>query len=102
MATAIMSWIDHQTLLKLPVQTKSGAPLGRVAGFDFDVESQTVLRWHVRPKGLAARVLKKPLLISRDQVVSIDAEKMVVDDGLEKAMELEKARAIGLVSKAEA
>ncbi len=97
-----MPWIDHQRLLKLPVQTKSGTPLGRVDGFDFDIETQVVLRWHVRPKGLAARVLKKPLLISREQVLSIDEEKMVVDDGLEKAMELEKARAIGLVSKAEA
>ncbi len=97
-----MAFLDDTTLLKLPVETKSGASLGRVAGFEFDAESHAILRYRVRPKGLAARLLKKPLLVAREQVLSIDAEKMVVDDNVEKAMELEKAKAIGLVSNMKA
>jgi sporulation protein YlmC with PRC-barrel domain len=97
-----MAFLDDRTLLKLPVETKSGTPLGRVAGFEFDADLHAILRYLVLPKGLAARLLKKPLLVAREQVLSIDAEKMVVDDSVEKAMELAKAKAIGLVSNVKA
>ena len=97
-----MAYLDDKTLMKLPVETKSGAALGRVAGFEFDVDHHAILRYLVLPKGLAARLLKKPLLVAREQVLSIDAEKMVVDDNVEKAMELAKAKAIGLVSNVKA
>lgn len=97
-----MAVLDDKTLLKLPVYTKSGARLGKVVGFDFDVETHGILRYRVQPKGLAASVLKHPMLISREQVLSIDAEKMTVDDNVEKEMELAKAQAIGLVSEIEA
>lgn len=97
-----MAILDDKTLLRLPVETKSGAALGRVAGFEFDVETHAILRYRVRPHGLAARLLKKPLLVAREQVLAIDDEKMTVDDNVEKAMELEKAKAIGLVSNVKA
>lgn len=97
-----MAILDDKTLLKLPVYTKSGARLGKVAGFDFDVETHGILRYRVQPKGLAASVLKKPMLVAREQVLSIDAEKMVVDDNVEKEMELAKAKAIGLVTEVKA
>ena len=97
-----MAFLDDKILLKLPVETKSGAALGRVAGFEFDVETHAIVRYRVRPRGLAAGMLKKPLLVAREQVLSVDDEKMVVDDNVEKAMELEKAKAIGLVSNVKA
>jgi len=97
-----MAVLDDATLLKLPVHTKSGTHLGKVAGFDFDVETQAIVRYRVRPRGLAARLLKSPLLVAREQVLSIDAEKMIVDDNVEKEMELAKAEAIGLVSNVKA
>ena len=92
---------DHQ-VLKLSVETKSGVLLGRVVGFELEAETQSVLRWRVRPKGLAARMLKQPLVVSREQVVSIDATTMIVDDNVEQAMELAKAKEIGLVSSVKA
>lgn len=97
-----MAFLDEKTLLSLPVHTKSGLCVGRLVGFDFDVDQQAILRYRVRPKGLAARVLKTPLLIDRSRVLSIDAEKMIVDDNVEKEMELAKAKAMGLVSNADA
>ena len=97
-----MSILEEKKLLKLPVETKRGVKLGRVLGFDFDCENQSVLRWRVRPQGLTSRVLTHPLLITREQVLSITEEKMTVDDNVEKEMELAKAQAIGLVSNAKA
>ncbi len=97
-----MSVLDEKKILKLPVETKSGVKLGRVIGFDFDCEGQAILRWRVRPHGLTSRVLPHPLLITREQVLSITAEKMTVEDNVEKEMELAKAKAIGLVSNVEA
>jgi len=97
-----MAVLDDKILMKLPVETKSGTALGRIAGFEFDVDSHAILRYRVRPRGLAAAMLKKPLLVAREQVLSITAEKMVVDDNVEKAMELAKAKAIGLVSNVKA
>lgn len=97
-----MAILDDRTLMKLPVRTESGAHLGKVAGFEFDAESHGILRYRVAPRGLAARVLKHPLLVSREQVLSIDAEKMVVEDNVAKELELAKAKAIGLVGEVNA
>ncbi len=97
-----MAVLEEKKLLKLPVETKAGTKLGRVLGFDVDVESQSILRWRVRPSGLASRMLSHPLVIAREQVLSITEEKMVVDDNVEKEMELAKAKAIGLVSNVKA
>lgn len=93
-----MALLDEKMLLKLPVFTKSGTHVGKLIGFEFEVDSQMIVRYRVRPKGLSARILRSPLLISREQVISISEEKMVVEDNVEKAVELEKAKAIGLVS----
>ena len=93
-----MPLLNESQLLKLPVYTRSGTRLGKLIGFEFEADSQVIVRYRVRPKGLSARILRSPLLISREQVLSISEEKMVVDDNVEKAVELEKAKAIGLVS----
>lgn len=64
-----------RSLLRLPVFTKSGARIGRVSGFEFETETQTIVRYEVR-----RFVLGTSLLVHRGQVVSIDASRMVVDD----------------------
>ncbi|MFA5854638.1 MAG: hypothetical protein WC866_06225 [Patescibacteria group bacterium] len=97
-----MAVLEEKKILKLPVETKSGTKLGRVLGFDVDVDNQSILRWRVRPNGLTSRMLSHPLIVSREQVLSIDEEKMIVDDNVEKEMELAKAKAIGLVSNVKA
>lgn len=91
--------LDEKSLLKLPVETRSGLRLGRVAGFEVDPASQMIVRYRVRPKGLSARILKAPLLVAREQVLEMTDEKMVVEDAVEKAMELAKAREMGLVTE---
>lgn len=98
----LMPFIDDKTLLKLPVETESGAALGRVAGFELDAAAHVILRYRVRPRGLASRVLSGPLLVAREQVVSLDAEKMVVRDAVARELELAQAEAIGLVTRVKA
>lgn len=62
-------------LFNLAVVTQSGVHLGRLAGFEFEVESQTILRYEVRRS-----LFGPPFLISRAQVISINVERMVVED----------------------
>ncbi|MBI4133734.1 hypothetical protein HY478_03905 [Candidatus Uhrbacteria bacterium] len=67
--------VPAHVLLRLAVETQSGMKLGRVSGFEFETEGQVILRYEVRRLLFAA-----PLLIHRDQVVMIDATRMVVQD----------------------
>lgn len=92
--------LDSKTLLKLPVWTQSGTRLGKVVGFDFDEGAQMILRWRVRPVGVAARISGGELLIGREQVVEITSERMTVEDAAAREMELARAKAIGLVADA--
>lgn len=64
-------------LLNLSVVTQSGAHLGRLAGFEFEAESQTIVRYEVRRS-----LFGPPLLVSRGQVIAIDAQQMIVEDAL--------------------
>lgn len=63
-------------LKKLSVQTKSGAFLGKVKNIIFETEGQTVLQYEI------GEVFGKKYLVSREQVISIDDEKIIVEDGI--------------------
>lgn len=67
-------------LVNLEVVTRSGMHIGWLVGFEFEAESQTILRYEVRRSLLSA-----PFLVSRDQVVTIDAKQMVVEDAVAPA-----------------
>ncbi|MBI4427071.1 MAG: PRC-barrel domain-containing protein [Candidatus Magasanikbacteria bacterium] len=68
--------ITLKQLKKLPVVTKSGQLLGRVRDVVFDIDGQFVAQYEVAASLLSG----KKYLISRDQVLSVSAEKIVVDD----------------------
>lgn len=68
--------------LRLPVRTESGQSLGSVVDISIDLDTQVVLVYHVKPNRLVPDMVISPLLIHRDQVVSISAEQMVVDDSV--------------------
>jgi sporulation protein YlmC with PRC-barrel domain len=100
MSLTVLLMLDAKTLLKLPVWTKSNIRLGRVVGFDFDEESQMVVRWRVRPVGVASRLVGGELLVGREQVIAITADRMIVDDLLARELELSKAKALSLLADA--
>lgn len=64
---------------KLKVETKSGQTLGKVYDLVFDVEGQSVVQYFVRQT-----IMSEKYLISRNQVISINDKKMVVEDSVKK------------------
>lgn len=80
-------FLNQKILIGLPVETKSGLVLGKIRSFEIDSESQTIMKYFVKSRNLVSKLLNeetKELIIHRDQVISIDAEKMVVDDSAVK------------------
>lgn len=65
-------------LLGLPVFTKSGVKLGKVAELKIDVESHCILQYEVKGGMLS----KTDLLVKTSQVLAIEKDKMIVDDNL--------------------
>ncbi len=72
--------LKNNDLINLPVYTRSNQHLGRVAGFEIDQQTQQIVRYEVKSGGIISDLLSKKLLVSREQVVSINSEKMVVED----------------------
>lgn len=74
--------ISHNSLLHLPVFTESNGFLGRIHSFDVDIESQSIIKYHVQGGGLLQGFLAQKLLVDRSQVVSISKDKMIVEDAV--------------------
>jgi sporulation protein YlmC with PRC-barrel domain len=68
--------IGIKKILRLPVFAESGAELGKITDADFDIETQSVLKYHATAGAFSG----KKFLIDRSQVVEITAEKMIVED----------------------
>lgn len=65
-------------LKNLKVQTKSGVNLGNVRNVVLDTEDQIIWQYEV------GNLLSKRYLISPSQIISIDNQKMVVEDNVIK------------------
>ncbi|PIY96899.1 MAG: hypothetical protein COY66_02565 [Candidatus Kerfeldbacteria bacterium CG_4_10_14_0_8_um_filter_42_10] len=84
--------IQDKKLIHLPVFTKSGKELGRVCGFEIDVETQAIVNYRVKSHRLIAELFASELIIAAAQVISITGKRMTVKDLelSEKAEMLEK------------
>jgi len=92
--------ISHKNLIGLPVQTKSGLLLGKIRNFEIESETQNISRYVVKSRNIISKLLSEEIgeiIIGRNQVISIDEEKMVVDDASVK--ELGGARVLGRSEK---
>lgn len=72
--------ISSQQLIGLDVETESGQKLGVVESFNIDIDSQSILEYNVKPASKILDLIKNDLIISRGQVISITAKKLIVDD----------------------
>ena len=70
-------------LINLPVYTQSGRYLGRVDSFEIDLDNNMILRYQVKT-GLIKGLWHQQLIVDKSQVISIDKEKMVVEDNTVK------------------
>ena len=78
-----MPVIQGKKIIGLAVQTESGESLGKVYDFEFDVDSQSVVKYYIKAS-LIRDLFDNKLIVHRDQVVLIDNDKMVVDDEIIK------------------
>lgn len=77
-------------IIGLPVYTKSNQYLGRVKNLEIDSVSQTVINYIVN-RGFWS----EELVINRNQIISLEQDKLVVDDGVVAVPVREKAVATG-------
>lgn len=70
--------ITFKQLKSLVVETTSGTRLGHVHDIILDTDTQLVAQYDVK----SAIIAGKEYLVGRDQVVSITADKLIVDDGV--------------------
>ncbi len=71
--------LNSKELVGTPVITKSGIRLGKLVSLNLGAETGRVAHIVVRPRFLSS-VLPQELLISWTQIVSMDAEQIVVAD----------------------
>lgn len=72
--------LSHKNLLNLPVETKSGQVLGLISRFDLEADEQRIFCYYVKSSRIIRGLLAKELIISADQVISINEKKMIVED----------------------
>ncbi|MBU2575644.1 PRC-barrel domain-containing protein [Patescibacteria group bacterium] len=71
--------INFENLKDLPVETQSGQQIGRLESIIIDIDSQSIYQYVVKPSGIK-NIFEKELLISREQIISINKDKIIVDD----------------------
>lgn len=72
--------MDFEDLNDLPVQTQGGAILGKLESIVIDIDSQSIYQYIVKPSGIT-RIFSKELLINREQIISINKDKIIVEEG---------------------
>ncbi|MBU1179677.1 PRC-barrel domain-containing protein [Patescibacteria group bacterium] len=83
--------ISSKNLIGLKVETKSGQQLGHVRDFDVDSETLEIKKLYVRPSGIVRGLVGGDLIIGKDSIISINEEKIIVEDLEEKELAKEKA-----------
>lgn len=86
-------YLNSKAIRNLPVMTKSGSFLGKIKEIEIDAETQNISRYFVVSNQMVKRLANKELIIASAQVLSIDNEKMVVEDNLVKEEEVVKQAA---------
>lgn len=84
--------LNKNQLINLPVYTKSGQKLGRVVNFEFNTQLQEIVKYYIKAENIIKELIEKDLVISAEQVISIDDEKMVVEDLAVKEKKLAKQK----------
>lgn len=73
-------YLNTKEMTGVPVRTRSGQSLGRVASFDLDDATGRLVNVHVKTGGIVSGLISDELLISWDAVVELSSEEVVVAD----------------------
>ena len=64
----------------IPVQTKTGDKVGKLLAFVIDADHHEVTQYVVARSSLLSKIIPDEFLVHRSQVISIDADRMVIND----------------------
>ena len=76
--------INEKQFKKIKVETKSGQALGRLSSFDLETNTGQIMKYYVKAQNYLAGLFANSLLIDKDQIISFDNEKMIVQDNVIK------------------
>ncbi|MBU0731402.1 hypothetical protein KKC88_00810 [Patescibacteria group bacterium] len=81
--------LSNKQILNLPVYTQSEDFLGRVIGFEVDAANHQIVQYHVGSSSSMKNILTNTpdFLISENQVIEVNEEKMIVEDLVIKELE---------------
>lgn len=74
----------------LPVYTRSNEYLGKIEEVEINTETQNISKYIIKSSQVSKRLVGKKLWLSPNQVISIDEQKMIVEDGVVKEEALVK------------
>ena len=83
--------INQKQFKKVIVETKSGQFLGKLSDFDLETDTGSVENFYVNTKLSIADLFADTLIINKNQVISFDQEKMIVEDAVVKQEEKQEA-----------
>ncbi len=95
MHLAEASWKDkiaHMTvntkdMVGVPVETRSGQPVGKVASFDLEQTTGHLVTLQVKPLGLVAGLTHEHVIVPWNAIVEMGPQKVVIADGAVNAAE---------------
>ncbi len=78
-----MNLLQNKKIIGLPVYTQSNFYLGKISSFEVDPISQMIINYYLKGN-LIKKIVQGELIINREQVISLDEKKMVVEDNVIK------------------
>jgi len=77
--------INKKQLKNIQVETKAGQSLGKIVDFEIETNIGVIEKYYVSTKIVITGLFENKLIINKDQIISFDNKKMVVDDNVIKA-----------------
>jgi len=87
--------LNAKKLIGLPVRTRTGTALGKVAGFELDTDTGRLATLFVKTRGLVPTLLDQELSVAWDQIVEITDAAVIVQDTTVPAGARVLAQAVG-------
>ncbi len=77
-------FIDSKQLKKVKVETQSGQYLGKIIDIELETDTGIIEKYYVKNSLSIPGLFENKLIINKNQVISFDNEKMIVEDSLLK------------------
>jgi len=73
--------VNTKDMVGIPVETRSGERVGKVASFDLDQATGHLMSLHVKSRGLVHGLMADELLVPWTSILEMSLKKVVIQDG---------------------